>query len=576
MNDDLIEEQEKFLESNSKLIIVNGPNRSGKTKVAVERMCKLSNEGEWTLYLTSSSIIKQHVFDYLYQKQFIKGHIKKYVVANIDNFLLNYIYNNTDYKKENIIMRDNYKLIEIISKTKTKINYIEAVERFKEILNNNLRTVDEYLNYKTNNISDDDKKEIFNLLNFCRTKLKKENKKILEDIFIELLYSYKKIDTKYIDGKIKINNFKHIILDRADCVDNLRYKILKKVFNSLKEKNKDYSISLICDTFDNDCKNNFVTEEKIIKFIEDESIEYIEFFNYLGINRNLVFEELQNKKIRDKYEPEMKKHSENKKIIRSVFYPDYDEFNVLKPYVINYNNFANEIHGTSIIIKSLINIGYTLNDMRIISFTNEKLEKIKGFLENKYEINVKYKNQYKNNSANKKRNILGGSIELITAFEAEYAKEKDIVFILETDSIMDLRKDLNDDEAEDYYKKIKLICNSLETSKDLIFITKGLNNKYIKQFKQEYIKEIYTIKEIEEISGNYTYEDIHTKKENCDKMKFETYTDNEINNCDTYWSDDNVYSYNDEDYLQNYIDESFDGDEEEWEDYCEDIAERYD
>lgn len=141
---------------------------------------------------------------------------------------------------------------------------------------------------------------------------------------------------------------------------------------------------------------------------------------------------------------------------------------------------------------------------------------------------------------------------------------------------MDLRRDLNDDEAEDYYKKIKLIYNSLETAKDLIFITKGLNNKYIKQFNQEHIKEIPTIKEIEEISGNYTYEDIHTNKENCDKMKFETYTDDEINDYDTYWSDDSISSYNNEDYLQNYIDESFDGTEEEWEDYCEDIAERYD
>lgn len=266
-----------IVESNFNFSIIDITNEKEKNEIIIEKIKYITKKKERIICISSSFEKKEILFKQLYEiKEWLN--YNWYIITHLSALIAGLFADQTRYKVKNIITKDNEEdlrdVIEICS-FGDKFKQEEILNFFKDITENNIKTLDEYYNFD-NGLNKEDKKYIYELLLKCNFGLRKNNKIWIQNLYMSMANNDEPLELEYKKKKDKIvlKDFKHIIVDGADEISIVQYKILKKLLNSVKRKYTDYTITLICNS-ENTNKNSFITPETLEHMVNNyKQIKY--------------------------------------------------------------------------------------------------------------------------------------------------------------------------------------------------------------------------------------------------------------------------------------------------------------
>lgn len=557
MNFQVINEQNIIASSKNKILIINGQKNTGKSVTGLLRAVHLiQNNNDKVLYLTFTKRAAQKLNEKL--NSFFDNTNGRIQIMNMDKVLINIYLNSIGNIEEKIIMPNGKIVNDFINNKINEDDNItpeEAVVQINKILDEGYLTIDDYLKEETeiNNITK--KKKIWFMCEELKGIVEKENYIFLLDLYKDILNTKKEIKTEY---KTKDDTFiyNHIIIDNIEDLSQTRYNLFKKIFKILFYR-KSSTITLIGDLNAETFLHSHGIKDKIEQLKTNKQCKSFEL-NKIMKNINIGAAE----KLAEEY------GFLNKNICR---HEKITEINDVSVYFIKNMYEDKEYENIAKIIAYLKLIGYSYNDINIISFSRNSLENLEDQFNELYNIPIYYDNpifhsgEYDLNYwqlERKKRyekesfkNYEEEKVEIMTAHNAQKNWENKVIILFDTITLDIFNSEDTSDEM--IKKRMILLYETLYSSTDLLFIFGNNDNcSCINKLNKEYMECVEKIEDISLFDGinidyNYLKElsfDEYIKQ--CFKgnyEQFEKYCDQKKQHVifdisDAYKNEENYYS----------------------------------
>lgn len=614
----LTPELNEISKNKNKIVIIEGGKDTGKSTAGLLRTIKLSKNNQKVLFLTftkQSAITLNKKINLIFNNS--RENIK---IINIDKFFINFYLKNIGEINKKII-RTNGKIVKDFVNTKIEendnISEEEIIIQISKIIDEDYKNIDDYLICEKN-ITDVNKKKIWFILKELKKEMKKNEYVFLLDLYKQIINNKKIEFNNCINIKKEEFVFNHMIVDNIEDLGQTRYNLLKQIFKNLFNKNKS-TITFIGDLNTEVFLYSTKIKNKIDKIKINKNCKTFKLEKVMRNTNISVAEDL------------AKKYN---------FSEDYIErYNKIKvneiyPCFIENISLDKEYENIAKIISFLKQIGYSYEEINIITFANTSLEVLNEVFNEEFNIPI-YCNisslsygeydLFEYQKKIKKRietlsDYEEGIVKCMTAHSAQKSLENKVIILFDTITLDNIN---SEDASEEMKKKrIMLLYETLYTSSELLFIF-GNNDNFssINELNKEYMECVENINDISLFYGiedDYDYlkettfndyikecfnNNFNNFEKYCSKKEKQTFIfdyyelkeegDNYYNDYDIALTikeaqrkieekhkeryDSYLFEYYNRDYsIDDYINEAFDGDEETWEDYCEDIAERYD
>lgn len=526
----LTPELNEISKNKNKIVIIEGGKDTGKSTAGLLRTIKLSKNNQKVLFLTftkQSAITLNKKINLIFNNS--RENIK---IINIDKFFINFYLKNIGEINKKII-RTNGKIVKDFVNTKIEendnISEEEIIIQISKIIDEDYKNIDDYLICEKN-ITDVNKKKIWFILKELKKEMKKNEYVFLLDLYKQIINNKKIEFNNCINIKKEEFVFNHMIVDNIEDLGQTRYNLLKQIFKNLFNKNKS-TITFIGDLNTEVFLYSTKIKNKIDKIKINKNCKTFKLEKVMRNTNISVAEDL------------AKKYN---------FSEDYIErYNKIKvneiyPCFIENISLDKEYENIAKIISFLKQIGYSYEEINIITFANTSLEVLNEVFNEEFNIPI-----YCNISSlsygeydlfeyqkNKKRietlsDYEEGIVKCMTAHSAQKSLENKVIILFDTITLDNIN---SEDASEEMKKKrIMLLYETLYTSSELLFIF-GNNDNFssINELNKEYME---CVENINDISLFYGIEDDY------DYLKETTFNDyikecfnNNFNNFEKYCS----------------------------------------
>lgn len=275
----LDEKLKKVIEDRYRFSIIDSNDEKLKNEIMIEKIRNTVNKKEKIICISSNFNTEQSLYKQLYEiKDWLNYDL--YIITYIEGLFAKLFKNKEENKKTKIIYNKEIEplteLIEICSYEDNLLSVDEILNEFKIITNNNLCSFEEYLLHKESKFTEEMKKYIYKLFNKCNFGLEKKQSIWIQKLYMDMANCNEPLEVEYKRKKAEkpTKDFKHIIINGADEISPIHYKTLKRIFNYIKSKYNDYTITLVCNS-EIIHENSFITPEILKRMIENyKQIKY--------------------------------------------------------------------------------------------------------------------------------------------------------------------------------------------------------------------------------------------------------------------------------------------------------------